>query len=72
MERRGIKLGLNLNDHQCNIDCYIQKRLYTNLMVTMYQKPLINMLINKNKESKYITKDTKELITNNTNHTNTT
>ena len=49
-------MGSNLNDHQLNIDCYMQKRLYTNLMVTIYQKPLINMQRIKRKKSKYITK----------------
>ena len=24
------RMGLNLSDHQLNIDCYIQKMLYTN------------------------------------------
>ena len=44
MGKRGErKHGSNLNDHQLNIDCYMQKRLYRNLMVIVHQKPLINM-----------------------------
>ena len=31
------RMGSNLNDHQVNIDCYMQKRLYTSLMLTIYQ-----------------------------------
>ena len=33
-------MGSNLNDHQLNLDCHMQKRSYTNLMVTIYQNPL--------------------------------
>ena len=36
-------MGSNLKDHQLNRECYMQKRLYKNLMATIYQKPLINM-----------------------------
>jgi len=33
-------MGSNLHNQQLNIDCYMQKVLYTNLMVTTDQKPL--------------------------------
>lgn len=36
-------MGSNFNAHQLNIDCYMPKRLHTNLMVSTYIKPLINM-----------------------------
>ena len=36
------RMSSNVNDHQLNIGCYFQKRLYTNLVVTTYQKPLPN------------------------------
>lgn len=50
MGRRGIKNGFKLKDHQLSIDWYMQKRLYTNQMVTIYQKTVINMQKNKEKE----------------------
>lgn len=33
---------LNLYDHQTKIDCYILRMLYTNLMVTVDPKPIID------------------------------
>lgn len=30
------RMGSNLNDHQLNIDCYLQESLYTKLLVTTY------------------------------------
>jgi len=42
-------MGSNLNDHQLNIDCHMQKRSYTNLMVTMCQNP-VNLAIEINIE----------------------
>ena len=53
-------MGSNLNGHQFNIDCYVQKRLYTNLMTTTNQKPLINMQRIKRKKSKYIAKENQQ------------
>lgn len=51
-----------LNDHQLNIDCYMQKRLYTNPMMTIHQKPLVNMERIKKKKSKYITKESQQIL----------
>ena len=45
-------MGSNLNDHQFNVDCYMQM-LHTNLMVTTNQKSLINMQRIKRKKPKY-------------------
>jgi len=45
-------MDVNLGDHQLNIDCYMQKMLYTNLMVTTYEKPVIDMQKIKRKEFK--------------------
>ena len=53
-------MSSNLSDHQLNIDCYMQKRLYTNLMVTTNQKLEIDMQRIKRKESKYITKESQQ------------
>ena len=39
--KHGEEKRMSSNDHQLNIDCYMQKKLYTNPMVTMYQKILI-------------------------------
>ena len=50
-------MASNLHDHQLNIDCYMQKMLYTNLKVTTNQKPVIDMQKIKRKESKYTTKE---------------
>ena len=50
-------MGSNLNDLQLNIDCYMQKTLYSNLMITTNQKPLINIQRIKRKKSKHITKE---------------
>ena len=50
-------MDLNVNDHQLNIDCYMQKRLYINPMVIIYQKPLIHMQRIERKKYKYITKE---------------
>lgn len=43
-----------LSDHQLNADCYMQKMLYTNLMVTTNQTALVDMKRIQRKESKYI------------------
>lgn len=49
-------MGSNLNDHQLNTDCYMQK-FHTNMMVAIYPKPLINMQrIKRKKKSKYVIK----------------
>ena len=53
-------MGSNLNNNQLNIDYYVQKKLYTNIMVTIYQKPVVNMQRIKRKKSKYITKENKK------------
>ena len=50
----------NHSDHKLNIDYYMQKRLYTNLMATIYQKPLIKMWRIKRKNSKYVTKENQQ------------
>ena len=50
----------DLNDDQLNIDCYMQKRLYTNLMVTTTQKPVIDMQGIKRKGFKYISKESQQ------------
>ena len=42
------KNGFSINDHQLNIECYMQKMLYANLMVKTNKKPVI--YIQKNKE----------------------
>ena len=34
-------MSLNLSDHQLNIDSYMHKILYTNLIITTNQKPVI-------------------------------
>ena len=49
-------MGSNLSDHQLNIDCYMHKMSYINLMVTTNQKLVIDMQRIKRKESKFITK----------------
>ena len=51
-------MGSNLNDHKLNIDSYMQTKLHTSLMVTIYQKTLINM--QRIKMSKYITKENQQ------------
>ena len=48
-------MGSNISNYQLNIDCYMQKRLYTNIMVTTNQKSLINMQGIKRRNSKYTT-----------------
>jgi len=52
-------MGSNLNDHLLNVDCYMQK-LYTNLRITIYQKPLTNMQKIRRKKSSYITKENQQ------------
>ena len=52
-------MGSNLNN-QVNRDGYMQKRLYTNLMVTIYKNPLINMQRIKRNKFKYITKENQQ------------
>jgi len=49
----------NLRDQQVNIDCYMQKLLYTNLMVTTNEKPVIDTQKSRT-ESKYITKENQQ------------
>ena len=36
-------MGSNSSNHKLNIDCYMRKMLYTNLMVTTNKKPVIGM-----------------------------
>ena len=48
-------MGSNLSNHQLNIDSYMQRMLYINLMVTTNQKSVTYM--GKNKEKKPITKE---------------
>ena len=47
----------NLRDHQLNIDCYIHRLLYMNLMVITNQKPIINTQKIKRKETKHNIKE---------------
>lgn len=54
---REEKKSSKLNNHQLHTDCYMQKRLYINLIVTIFQNPPINMQRIKRKKSKYITKE---------------
>ena len=49
-----------LSGHQLNINCYMQKMLYTNLMVTANHKPVIDMQKIKRNESKCITKGSQQ------------
>ena len=53
-------MGSYLSDHELNIDCYMHKMLFINLMVTTNQKPVINIQKIKRKESKYITKESQQ------------
>ena len=55
-------MGSNLNDHQLNKGCYMQKRLYINIMGTTNQKPLINMETIKRKKSIYTTKENQQIM----------
>ena len=55
-------MGSNLSKHQLNIDCYMQKILYTNLMVTTNQKPAIDMQRINRKEWKYIIKEIQQTV----------
>ena len=50
-------MGSTLSNQQLNIDGYMSKMLYTNLMVTTNQKPVTDMQNIKRKESKSITKE---------------
>lgn len=61
-------MGSNLNDLKRNTDNYIKEKLYTNLMVTLYQKkkkkkPLTNVQRLKRKKSKCVTKENHQTIT---------
>ena len=50
-------MSSNLSDYQFNIDCYMHKMLYTNLMVTTNQKSIVDTQEIKTKNpSKHITK----------------
>ena len=60
MEERGVKNGFKLKQPTTYIDCYKQKMLYTNLLVTINQKPVIDMERIKRKEAKYIIKKASE------------
>ena len=51
-------MASNLNNHQLNTDCYMQKMLHTSLMGTTNQKPLIDMQRIKRKKYKYIITET--------------
>ena len=55
-------MGSNLRDHQLNIDCYLQKMLYTNLIVTTNQKPIIDMQQIKMKKLKYIAQERQQKV----------
>ena len=55
-------MGSNLSEHQLNIDCYRQKMLYTNLMVTTNQKPAIHTQRIKRKQFNYITKESHQTV----------
>ena len=46
-------MGSNLSEHKLNIDYYMQKMLYTNLMVVTNKKSVIDKAKNK-KEGKQI------------------
>ena len=35
-----FRMCFNLNDHQINIDCYLLRMLYMNIMVTTNPKPM--------------------------------
>ena len=48
-------MGSNLSDHYPNMDYYIHRMLY--ISCNTYAKPIINMQKIKNKDSKYITKE---------------
>ena len=37
-----FRMCLNLNDHQINMDCYLHRTLYMNIMVTTNPKPMID------------------------------
>ena len=50
-------MSTHLSNHQLNIDCYMQKILYTNLMATTGQKPVKHTQNKKRKESKFINKE---------------
>ena len=52
-------MGFYLSDHQLNIDNYMHKMLYINLMVTTNQKPAIHKK-NERKESKNITTESQQ------------
>lgn len=51
----------NLSGHQLNIECYMSRTFYTNLMVTTNQKPVTDMQKIKRKKSKYITKESQQI-----------
>ena len=53
-------MSLKLNNHQLSTDYSMQKRLYTTLMVTIYQKPLINMHRIKRNKCKYVNKESQQ------------
>ena len=55
-------MGSNLSHHQPNIECYMKKVLYTNLMATTNQKKktLIDTQKIKRKGSKYIAKESQQ------------
>ena len=53
-------MGSNLSDYQLNMDWYIQKMLYTNLMVTTNKKTVIDIQKNVRNESKYGVKESQQ------------
>ena len=57
MGRGQVKMFSNLRDHQLLIDMH--KMLFKNIMLTSNQKPVIDMQRIKRKKSKYITKESK-------------
>ena len=52
-----VRMDQNLRDHRLNVDCFMQKLLYTNPMVTINQKSVIDIQRIKREESKNITKE---------------
>ena len=55
-------MGSNLSNHKLNMDFYLHKILYINLMVITNQKPIIDMQKIKRKQSKYITKESQQIM----------
>ena len=58
---RAFSKRSNLRDHQFNIDCYLHRLLYMNLVVITNHVFVINTQIIKRKEPKHNTKDSHEI-----------